>query len=164
MAELKPSWRAGEDASHTGEAFDINQKDLFLFHDPMMDAAAGASYRRKWIASWVDVRRRSGPANGSEDRINTGFKVIAVADHDKALEPSLELGQRLVRMGSLALGFFLLVSSGLVLIVFRSLRRSRERMARFSSVGDPTAFNSQAIHDMSTMMAVESETPKTKQE
>ncbi|MGI9515860.1 MAG: serine/threonine protein kinase [Pirellulaceae bacterium] len=143
------------------EAFTVNQKDLVPFHDPISDDPAGMDYQRDWIASWVEVRRRSGPDNGSDDRINTGFKVIAVADRDQTLEPSRNLGQRLVRMGSLALAFFLLVSSGLLFIVFRSLRRSRERMARVSAIGEQTAAQAPAIHDMSTMMARESETPKT---
>ncbi len=142
------------------DAFEVNQKDLVPFHDPIGDDPAGVDYRRDWIASWADVRRRTGPVNGSDERINTGFKAIAVVDRDQTLEPSRTLGTRLARMGTLALTFFLLVSSGLLFIVFRSLRRSRERVARFSSMGENTAVN-QGIHGMSTMMAMQSETPKT---
>lgn len=105
----------------------ISNQDFILesFRDPIADEPQGSAFDRNWLASWAAVTRR-GPAG----RLATGFKVIAVADEAGALAPSRTLGRQLAFMGSLAVTFFLLVSIGLLFFVFRSLRKSRERVAR----------------------------------
>lgn len=105
----------------------ISNQDFALeaFRDPVAEEPQGSEFDRNWLASWAAVTRR-----GPTGRMATGFKVIAVADEAGALAPSRLLGRQLAFMGSLAVTFFLLVSIGLLFFVFRSLRKSRERVAR----------------------------------
>ena len=102
---------------------------LHRFRDPMAEEPQGVVYDRELLASWADVTRR-----GPNGRMETGFKVIAVADETGALAPSRSLGQQLLNMGSLAVGIFILVSMGLLLFVFQSLRRSREKAVRMGGI------------------------------
>lgn len=134
------------------ESFSKERFQLAPFRDPLSDEPDGTAYDRQWLASWAEVQRR-----GPEQRINTGFKVIAVADQQGALEPSRSLGRQLARMGSLAIVFFLLVSSGLLYFVFRSLRRSRDRVARMLGITDSTTTGGSGIQDAPTMLAAQAD-------
>ncbi len=118
--------------------FARDQHGLNPFHDPLGDDPSGRAFDRTWIAAWADVQRRVGDTGDSRYRAVTGLKVIAVADREQVLEPSRLLGLKLARMGSLALLFFLLVSGGLLIAVFRSLRQARERVNRLSGSSGET--------------------------
>jgi serine/threonine protein kinase len=127
---------------------------LSPFEDPMARDPLGSKYNRDCLASWAAVRRRS-PAGRQE----TGFKVIAVADQQNALQPSRRLGQQLARMGSMAILFFLIVSGGLLYFVFQSLRRSREKVARVLDMAAAQTVRGQGIEEMATLMAGANDTP-----
>jgi hypothetical protein len=114
------------------EQFARGEHGLDPFLDPLGEDELGQRFRRRWIAAWADVERRVGNSTAPGERQDTGLKVIAVADREKAMEPARRLGLKLAQMGSLALLFFLLVSGGLLVLVFRSLRRSRERGDRLA--------------------------------
>jgi len=128
--------------------FISEQHGIDPFRDPMADEALGSSYDRSWLASWAKVRQ-----HGNNGRQATGLRVIAVADQQGALEPSRSLGRQLARLGTLAILFFALVTVGLLFFVFRSLRRSRNRIARKLGIADTTSTNpSVGIQDAETMM------------
>ena len=133
-------------------AFAKNDYRLAKFRDPMSTESLGAAYDKPWLASWANVQQRS-----KEGRVDTGLKVIAVADQQSALQPSRRLGRLLAGLGTLAIVFFLLVTIGLLYFVFRSLRKSRERVARVlglsenKSTGIASA-NGGEIHDLATIL------------
>ena len=121
------------------------QRKLDPFVDPVAREPQGRQYRRDWLASWASVRRR-----GPTGRIPTGFQVIAVADKQGALQPSRSLGRQLARLGSLAGLFYGIVTIGLLYFVFRSLRRSREKIARV--LGMSVDHSVTGIQEMATVM------------
>ena len=119
---------------------------LHRFRDPMAEEPQGVVYDRELLASWADVTRR-----GPNGRMETGFKVIAVADETGALAPSRSLGQQLLNMGSLAVGIFILVSMGLLLFVFQSLRRSREKAVRMGGITNENSLTGPSTGEGITM-------------
>ncbi len=127
----------------------ISNQDFVLesFRDPIADEPQGSEFDRNWLASWAAVTRR-----GPKGRVKTGFKVIAVADEAGALAPSRTLGRYLAIMGSLAVAFFVLVSVGLLFFVFRSLRKSRERVARALGMAVDNTLTGQSPLDRETMV------------
>ena len=133
-------------------AFAKNDYRLAKFRDPMSTESLGAAYDKPWLASWANVQQRS-----KEGRVDTGLKVIAVADQQSALQPSRRLGRLLAGLGTLAIVFFLLVTIGLLYFVFRSLRKSRERVARVLGLSENTSTgiasaNGGEIHDLATIL------------
>ncbi len=131
--------------------FDTNDFDLPSFHDPMGNVQLGAAFDHDhWIASWADVVSQYLDGSPQSSKLPpTGLKVIAVEDHQAALLPTRNLGRQLARMATIAFALFLLVTGGLIFIVTRSIRRSREKVARL--IGGTGDTNS--LQAMSTVMA-----------
>ncbi len=133
------------------KSFDDRQTDIVPFPDPMSDDEMGKEYDKLWLASWANVIPKiSSLANNTGNKENgNALKAIAVENLVEALKPSRQLGQQLVRRGGVALLFFLLVTSGLLFVVSRSVRKSRERANRILS----TLGESSSLHDRSTLLA-----------
>ena len=128
--------------------------DLVPFQDPIAEFPEGTEYNRDWLGSWASVQRRK-----ADGRVDTGFRVIAVADRQGALEPSRSLGWQLARLGSLAALFFVLVSLGLLYFVFQSLRKGGEKATRIlgATVDDITDGN--GLPDMPTIVSSAGKNP-----
>ena len=129
-------------------SFENENFELAPFKDPMSTEPLGFRYDRDWLASWAEVKRR-----GPDDRIDTGFRVIAVADQKDALQPSRSLGRQLAKAGSLAFLFFILVSVGLLFFVFQSLRKSRDRVSKVPGMSYDTTASGPGIHEIATELA-----------
>ncbi len=150
--------RIGNDVLRKLNSADENDTDqihhLGRFQDPLASDLEGVEFDKEWLAAWARVKSRVGTEKDSDDRVDTGFRVIAVADHGRALQPSRQLGQQMARIGSLAVLFFLLVSAGLLYIVFRSLKKSRDKVARMLGMtADGTLTGAVDIQDKETLIS-----------
>ena len=122
----------------TRGGFDIEQ-----FVDPMSRDPLGEDFDKNWIAAWADVNRRIKPDANSKERAKTGLKVIAVKDFEKAIEPARKLGEMLASMGGLALVFFLVFTTVLLIVVYRAIQKGQGRVQRLLQSGsDSSSFAS----------------------
>ena len=137
------------------KSFTNDNLRLVPFLDPMSNDPVGTDYDRDWLASWADVQIRNGAANDSASRLQTGLKVIAVADRNEAMQPSRQLGSTLAKIAAFAITFFLLVTAGLLYFVFRSVSKSREKVNRMLGIttgNTATGESGSSFHDAATMV------------
>ena len=120
--------------------------------DPMGYDPKNRGDAQQWIAAYVPVVRA--PENNPDltEPQETGLFVVAVEDQDSVLEPSRELGGRMVWLGILALLSFLVVTGGLAYLVFRSFRQTKGQVGRFYGT---SATNSSSIHDARTIVSAD---------
>jgi len=103
--------------------------------------------KQRWIVDYVPVTRSPKNSPELDEPVETGLLVVTAEDAQSVLEPSRELGRRLLRVGIMALIAFLLVTGGLAVLVFRSLGQSRLAITRVHTGNN----DSSSIHEAATI-------------
>ncbi len=121
-----------------------NVRNKRRFKDPLGDLTLGTHYQRLWIASVLPVTSADSSENtpnGTESQNNstkeakqssvnpTGLYVLAAEDYQSSIDSVRELSNRLVRLAIAAAVFFLIVATAMWLLVLRTFRESRLRLA-----------------------------------
>ena len=128
-----------------------DEQAVHVIKDPLGYNPLSPDAPLTWIAAFEEVQH-SGPGD-------TDLFVVTMQHEDTILQPSHDLGKRMLQVGIMALLSFVGVALGLGFLVNRSLKQARRQISRFHT----SSSESSSINEAQTILASD-HTPQTNSE
>lgn len=112
------------------------------FHDPISQTQIGRDYAGDYIAGYADIEFSDLELQSVDARRRSGLAILVLENYQSIIQPSHELGRKLLNLGMRAAGIALLVAIVMWILAARMLKQSSRRLARAYS---PTSDSSQSV-------------------